>query len=298
LPNSIGSCLKLFFLFIEHNPKLQQLPESIKNVPRLTSFNITGTAITEEYRNQLQADMLKIQNDKRLQKLQFKLEQWLRDGGKMAALQESLTPFSKEFQNLLSESLPRGILAHFSEEFQLLLFRWFTYLEQTEDFKENQAALSVIVSDILLFAVNNEEFLKVFIEKITLSIDDSYKPFQVLNEFYLCYKLEEAKRSFSSEPTRLHDVCKKAAKTIALRNAISKRMTHNSTPSSELPQFLLYYESFFKTELDLLTPFSYAHEFANLDSFQAKLFGLDKEMLRKEVETSHPEVMTTLLAQM
>jgi hypothetical protein len=270
LPASIGRLTNLSILAFAYNPKVRELPLSIGNIPGITYLDHENTAVPLEM----------IQNI-------LSLCRATRDGAVADQLPKRLA---------LWEGYGKG--QTFSTEFletldiqqKIAINEWLFRLSKTSDFSQDQGPLAETACAMLRDLESNKEFREFFFVQVDPNqegcLDRSAMAF---NEIFTFWKLCTVNKS---DPIKKRvELLAGLARTTALRGAVAQAISQHQGTHGESVETFLYYETHFRSELDLVTAITHMHY---------KTIGqrswINEEALKIAVQTNAMRIMVELPA--
>lgn len=330
LPSTMSSCSALTALVLSNNPNLSELPLSFSSIGNLVELICDNTGIARDVRQTILNSTRELRDATSAARAASQLRMW----AATARTISSPTPDRPISTNLMTDSTitervndlqsPFGLMKSgmpntgmLTTQQQQLLSEWMHRLENTKDFRRNQAELASVVMRILETVVVSSVFADQFFAQVSVNMGGcGDRASMSLNELFTAWVLHTLSNSQShpdrvgqindrvgqgqtdsdsqtstllvreDDETRLQNLslCIGVAKTNTLRQLVASM--HLTTESVET---YLYVESKLREELGLVT------------ACRCMLYGasapVDLALLSSQVEATYHVNLFTFLEQ-
>lgn len=236
LPPEIAGLELLELLQLSGNSSLMELPESIRELRRLTDIFATNTNISPNQIGRLLEEI----RWRRTAELSAGLSEAIKKWKKLAEIKDSSLAFTESLKDH-----EKGIVAD-----------WLKRLEQTAEFKKgNRPGLARVVCNILKSLKTDISFKKdffIYIEVNNTRCED--RAAMSLNEIYVLWVISNLEKSKKVSLADKVEIYLRAVKTYTFRYFISDWIHKNKPNSPESVEIFLFYDNLLKNKLELLSP--------------------------------------------
>jgi Leucine-rich repeat (LRR) protein len=234
LPSTLSSCTSLAALVVSHNPGLKELPLSFSSMIALVELICDGTGISPTVRHAILDSTRELRNATAATRATTQMRMW-------AATASSGKPSAFGFDPRAADM---GSLTHDQRQ---TLSEWLHRLENTKDFRRNQAELADVVLRILHTVINDADFADQFFAQVNVNMAGcGDRAAMSLNELFTAWTLHTMDANKEREAKLA--LCIGVAKTNALRRLVAAMHL-----TSESVETYLYVESQLREALGLVT---------------------------------------------
>lgn len=260
----IGGLQNLWLIDLSNNPNLTELPIALGQCRSLASLRVGNTHIEH-------AHVAAILNATRA----------LRDGNALEMLPARLN----SWQTASGKTFELGFIEQLSLQEKQNINEWLFRLEKSNDFKSSQRPLAEAACSMLQSLNQLPDFKENFFAQINVNQTGcGDRASMSFNEIFLAWKLATLDPN-ASEKDKL-SLMAQAAKTVALRKALQRKISQHGGQQRESVEIYLYYETNLRERLDLLS-------FMNgmLYTQMGRCNWIDESDLIQEVNRTHLDCM-------
>lgn len=235
LPATLSACTSLAALVVSHNPSLTELPLSFSSMVALVELICEGTGISPTVRRAVLDSTRELRNATAATRARTQMRMWA------ATATSSGKPSAFGFD---PHAADMGALTHDQRQ---TLSEWLHRLENTKDFRRNQAELADVVLRILHTVINDANFADLFFAQASANMAGcGDRAAMSLNELYTAWTLHTMAQNEARQAKLA--LCIGVAKTNALRRLVAAMHL-----TSESVETYLYAESQLREALGLIT---------------------------------------------
>jgi len=276
LPASMSTCTSLAALVLSHNPALTELPLSFSSMLHLVELICDDTGVSSEVRHAILNSTRELRDTTSAARAASQMRMWEATARHVRRRPEHTPPATVTRPPHFSGPAPSPRphepsfpspdalvdLGNLNSEQRQLLSEWMHRLENTRDFRRNQAELADVVLRILRTVVSDAEFAELFFAQASVNMAGcGDRASMSLNELYTAWTLhtmqtasggQTAPGQPEADNAALLDerlaLCIGVAKTNTLRQLVAAM--HLTTESVET---YLHVESRLRDSLGLVT---------------------------------------------